>query len=136
MCEHLRKTVSEGIYVCIDCGVETDECVYVTSYNRNFTYRRAPVYSRQKRFLFFVRSLGHNVLFEQENDILDVFGKLEFLFNMGHTFDRTYFFNRHVCLAFILGVLRIPIKTKTLKDEARVKQQLSEMRQLFFLSLP
>ena len=136
MCEHNHQVPSEGIYVCVDCGLEMDERVYVTSYNRNFTYRRAPVYSRQKRFLFFVRSLGSFMLFVRENEILDIFGKLEFWFNMGHKFNRTYFFNRHVCLAFILDVLRIPLETKTLKDEARVEQQLSEMRQLFKKSFP
>jgi hypothetical protein len=136
MCEHVRQAVVEGVYVCIDCGFETDDVVYITSYNRNFTFRRAPVYSRQKRFMLFVRSLGHRVLFERENDVLDVFGKLEFLFNMGYKFDRTYFFNRHVCLAFILNELEIPLVTKTLKDECRVQQQLAEMRQILENSLP
>jgi hypothetical protein len=135
MCDHSNLTVLDGIYVCTGCGHETDKRVYITSHNRSFTYRRPPVYCRQKRFLMFVRSLKQDILFLHENDILTVFGKLEFCFNMGHKFERKYFFNRFVTLAFINSVLGIPLKTKTLKDPVRVQQQLSEMQSILEISL-
>ena len=135
MCDHSQLTVIGGIYVCTQCGHETDQRVYITSHNRAFTYRRPPVYCRQKRFLVFLRSLKSDILFFHENNILDIFGKLEFFFNMGHKFDRTYFFNRFVTLAFIVSVLDIPFKTKTLKDPVRVEKQISEMSQILEISL-
>ena len=135
MCDHSQLAAIEGIYVCTLCGHETDQRVYITSHNRTFTYRRPPVYCRQKRFLFFVRSLKEDVLFLNEDSILMIFGKLEFLFNMGHKFDRKYFFNRFVTLAFIITVLEIPLKTKTLKDPVRVEKQLNEMREIWEISL-
>ena len=135
MCDHSKLTVLGGIYVCTLCGLETDQRVYITSHNRSFTYRRPPVYCRQKRFLFFVRSLKEDILFQHEDEILTVFGKLEFCFNMGHKFERKYFFNRFVTLGFILAVLEIPLKTKTLKDPIRVEKQLTEMRSILEISL-
>ena len=135
MCDHSKLTVLGGIYVCTLCGLETDQRVYITSHNRSFTYRRPPVYCRQKRFLFFVRSLKEDILFQHEDEILTIFGKLEFCFNMGHKFERKYFFNRFVTLGFILAVLEIPLKTKTLKDPIRVEKQLTEMRSILEISL-
>ena len=135
MCEHTRLVVCEGHHVCVDCGAENADNIYVTSYNRTFSYRQAPVYCRQKRFLLFVRSLKRNVLFLNEDKILTIFGTLEFFFNLGHKFNRKYFFNRHVTLIFILSLLDIQLDTKTLKDPLRVEQQLSEMKQIFELKI-
>ena len=135
MCEHKQQTYIDGFYTCTQCGNISDKQKYITSYDRSFTYRRPPVYSRQKRFLSFIRNMREDVLFLRENDILMVFGYLEFFFNMGHKFQRIYFFNRFVTLTLILEVLEIPLKTKTLKDQVRVEQQLSEMRQILKFSL-
>ena len=135
MCTHENQIAQAGRYVCTDCGYESGEQVFVTSYDRAYTFRRITVYSRQKRFLTFVRSLKLLPLQENEDNILSLFGHLEFFFNMGHTFQRVYFFNRFCTLAFIATVLQLKISLKTLKDQARVKEQFSEMEQLLSMEI-
>ena len=135
MCEHTELTVINGIYVCTSCGTETDRRVYITSYNRSYSYQRPPVYSRQKRFFQFIRGLHEPLINENENDILTVFQHLEFFFNVGHKYGRKYFFNRYVTLYFILEFLCVPVKIRTLKDIVRVELQLQQMAKILKITL-
>ncbi len=127
MCDHGERTIIEGQHVCTLCGLELGQRVFITGYNRSYHYKPVQVYSRQKRFNHFILGLKSPLVFEFLDEILTVFGILEFHFNMGKKFERKYFFNRFVTLAFILQHLGIPLKTKTLKDELRVQQQMREM---------
>ena len=128
MCEHKNTTFTEGEKCCTDCGLLLGEQVYVRSYNRICSYRRQPMYSRQKRFYQFVTSLGMPVIFQNLEAILLLFSRLEFFWCV-HPKQRKYFFNRFVTLVFILNHLDIPTKNmRTLKDKDRVMLQLRQMQ--------
>jgi hypothetical protein len=86
------------------------------------------VYSRQKRFWHFLLALKNPVIFLNLENIMIMFGKLEFFWNMRTVTSRKYFFNRFVCLVFILDQLGINTEgMKTLKDKERVGHQMRVM---------
>ena len=128
MCEHLNTTFDAGEKCCTDCGLMLDEILFVSSYNQTYTYRRQPVYSRQKRFWHFLLASKNPVIFLNLENIMIMFGKLEFFWNMRTITSRKYFFNRFVCLVFILDQLGINTEgMKTLKDKERVGHQMRVM---------
>ena len=136
MCQHENTSFSEGYKVCTDCGRMFEEQVYITSYNRTFSYRRQPVYSRQKRFYHFILSSENPVVFQNVDNIMDKFGYLEFFWSMDRPKTRKYFFNRFVTLVFILDHLGIDTKgMRTLKDKERVAEQCIEMAKILKKSL-
>ena len=131
MCEHLQTTFSDGEKVCIDCGLLLGEQEYVTSYNRVFTYRKQPIYSRQKRFYQFLISSDDAVIHKNLENIMLYFGKLEFCWLMHKPPTRTYFFNRFVTLVFILNALGVNTNgMRTLKDKERVVEQMQVMAKI------
>ena len=131
MCEHENTTFTEGEKCCTDCGLMLGEQLYITSYNRTFSYRRQPVYSRQKRFYHFVLSTGQPLIFQNLEDIMTLFGKLEFYWSLKPNRTRKYFFNRFVTLVFILKFLNICTEgMRTLKDKERVELQMGNMAQI------
>ena len=128
MCEHENTVFVEGLKTCTDCGLIFDEPVYVTSYNRCFSYRRQPVYSRQKRFYHFVLSIGNPDIFQNLENIMLLFGRLEFFWSCQPFRSRKYFLNRFVTLVFILKKLSINTEgMRTLKDKERVQNQMEDM---------
>ena len=128
MCEHENTTFSEGEKVCTDCGLMLGEQVFITSYNRTFSYRKQPVYSRQKRFYHFILSQRESKINENLEDIMVLFGKLEFFWSLNRHKTRKYFFNRFVTLVFILTTLSISTEgMRTLKDKERVQVQMNDM---------
>ena len=136
MCEHNNTTFSDGYKVCTQCGRMFDEQEYITSYNRTFSYKRQPVYSRQKRFYQFITSSENPVVFENLEDIMVKFGLLEFFWLMERPKTRKYFFNRFVTLVFILDHLGIDTTgMRTLKDKERVVEQCIEMGKILKKSL-
>ncbi len=131
MCEHLNKTFSEGEKVCTDCGLMLGEQQYITSYNRVFSYRRQPVYSRQKRFYHFAQSTAEPLVFQNLENIMLLFGRLEFFWSLKLNKSRKYFFNRFVTLVFILEYLSIGTEgMRTLKDKERVQLQKESMAEI------
>ena len=136
MCEHERTAFCEGEKVCIGCGLMMGEQMYITSYNRVFSYRRQPIYSRQKRFYHFLVSSGNPVVFQTLEDIMTCFGKLEFFWSVKRPKKRKYFFNRFVTLVFILNFLGVDTEgMRTLKDKERVQEQLTSMSKILENSL-
>ena len=135
-CEHERTAFCDGVKTCVDCGLVTGEQAYVTSYNRVFSYRRQPIYSRQKRFYHFLLSSKNPLVFQNLDDIMTYFSKLEFFWCMKLPKKRKYFFNRFVTLVFILNHLSVETEgMRTLKDKERVEEQLSSMSEILENSL-
>ena len=132
MCEHENYTFTEGQKCCTDCGSYLGERVYITSYNRSFSYRRQPIYSRQKRFYSFITSIHQPYIMENMEDIMTLFGRLEFFWNSSiHRNSRKYFYNRFVILVFILDTLNINTDgMRTLKDKERVEIQMNAMNEI------
>lgn len=135
LCEHTNQIFCEGTKVCTSCGlVFPDKIQYVVSYNHNYSKRRPPVYSRQKRFYNFIRSHTESVVRNNLEDIIQCFTHLEFFYQIyaDRIHSRKYFFNRRVTLAFIIEYLGIepdePLQT--LKDQERVDEQFRSMAML------
>ena len=135
-CEHQNTTFDQGEKCCTDCGLMLDEIVFVSSYNQIYSYRRQPVYSRQKRFYHFLLASKNPVIFQNLENIMTMFGKLEFFWGINPVTTRKYFFNRFVCLVFILQQLNVDTEgMRTLKDKERVSNQIEVMGQILENSL-
>ena len=130
MCEHENTAFIEGKKCCTDCGTYLDERLYITSYTRAFSYRRQPIYSRQKRFYHYLLKNTHTNVLERIEDIMLIFSRIEFFWNLRSKRQRKYFFNRSVTLFFILTYLKIPTKMKTLKDHERVATQCTNIAEI------
>ena len=102
MCEHENWAFIEGQKCCTDCGTYLNERVYITSYNRSFSYyRRQPIYSRQKRFYEYLIKQTDGTIGEAIEEIMLTFSRIEFFWNLKKQRERKYFFNRSVTLFFI-----------------------------------
>ena len=135
-CQHENTTFYQGEKCCTDCGLMLDEIVFVSSYNQIYSYRRQPVYSRQKRFYHFLLDAKNPVIFQNLENIMTMFGKLEFFWGIRPVTTRKYFFNRFVCLVFILQKLNVDTEgMRTLKDKDRVFDQMQVMTQILENSL-
>ena len=130
MCEHENTAFIEGQKCCTDCGTYLDERIYITSYNRSFSYRRQPIYSRQKRFYHYLLRNTHTNVQDAVEDIMLLFSRIEFFWNLQKQRERKYFFNRSVTLFFILTYLNIPTNMRTLKDHERVATQCTNMAEI------
>ena len=130
MCEHLNTAFIEAQKCCTDCGTYLNERIYITSYSRSFSYRRQPLYSRQKRFYNFLLRNTDTKVRENVEPIMLLFSKIEFLWNLRKKKERKYFFNRYVTLFFILKQLHILTEMRTLKDKERVAAQCLTMAEL------
>ena len=136
MFEHLNTTFCQGEKCCTDCGRMLGDVVFVSSYNHTCAYRKQPVYSRQKRFYQFVTSSKVPVVWEHLENIMLLFGQLEFFWGVKPVSKRKYFFNRFVCLVFILQQLHIDTEgMRTLKDKERVRKQMDAMSEILEISL-
>ena len=82
MCEHENSAFIEGQKCCTDCGQYLDERVYITSYNRSFSYRRQPIYSRQKRFYHYLLQNKDITVQEAIEEIMLLFARIEFFWNL------------------------------------------------------
>lgn len=130
-CPHSEVATTDGTELCLSCGLEISHFpVYVRSYNRVFSFRRQPIYSRQKRFYQYLISLCNDEVARHMEDILCLFAKIEFHWNIFGNPTRKYFFNRNVTFFFIAGYLDLAITPKTLKDETRVLEQLVDIKKL------
>ena len=130
MCEHENYTFTEGQKCCTDCGSYLGERVYITSYNRSFSYRRQPIYSRQKRFYHYLLQNKDSNIQEAREEIMLLFSRIEFFWNLQKQRVRKYFFNRSVTLFCILNELGIPTNMRTLKDQERVLNQCARMKEI------
>ena len=130
MCSHDNTTYCEGQKCCTDCGTYLGGQIYITSYNRSFSYRQQPIYSRQKRFYHFLIKKTDLDIQAVTETIMLLFSRIEFFWNLQKTRERKYFFNRSVTLFFILGYLNIPTKMHTLKDPERVAIQCASMAEI------
>ena len=130
MCEHENSTFIEGQKCCTDCGSYLGERIYITSYNRSFSYRRQPIYSRQKRFYHYLVQNKDSNIQEAREEIMLLFSRIEFFWNLQKQRVRKYFFNRSVTLFCILNELGIPTNMRTLKDQERVFNQCARMKEI------
>ena len=131
ICKHSNTGNIKGTTVCTSCGLEISHSpVYVRSYNRVFSYRRQPIYSRQKRFYQYVLSFENNDVGRHMDEILCMFAMIEFYWNIFGNPVRKYFFNRNVTFFFIADFLNLSITPKTLKDENRVNEQIRDIKKL------
>ena len=130
MCEHENSTFTEGQRCCTDCGSYLGERLYITSYNRSFSYRRQPIYSRQKRFYHYLLQNKDSNIQEAREEIMLLFSRIEFFWNLQKQRVRKYFFNRSVTLFCILNELGIPTNMRTLKDQERVLNQCARMKEI------
>ena len=131
ICSHCNTGTVQGTTVCTKCGLELSHSpVYVRSYNRVFSYRRQPIYSRQKRFYQYIISLQNSEVAAHMEEILCMFTAIEFHWNIFGNPGRKYFFNRNVTFFFIADSLNLAITPKTLKDENRVNEQLADIKKL------
>ena len=132
-CEHTNSSRIGNKNVCIGCGLEIEDCTNWTfSYGEITCFKRFPIYSRIKRFITYLKSLKIQELNDNVDDILDVFGFIEFRWMMAKKNKRKYFYNKYVVLFFIAGMLELKSKVRTLKDRERVKQQIVELDLLMF----
>ncbi len=114
---------------CRGCGREIRSyCQWVVGYNNpNLRKAKYPVYSRTKRFKNYVVDMNKIELLSRFNDVLDVFGLIEFNWGTYGCPGRLYFFNKACVLYFIIQYLEIDCEIITLKDPERVKTQLKAM---------
>jgi len=133
-CNHQNTVTENGGIWCITCGTCVNNCpTYVRSYNHPYSYKRIPVYSRQKRFMQYILNLNSSVVRDNYENILLLFGRVEFFWNIFGTEERTYFFNRAVTLFFIAAMLDLDIEVRTLKDKTRVDTQLRNLSKILEL---
>ena len=130
MCSHENTTFCDGQKCCTDCGTYLGQRIYITSYNRSFSYRQQPIYSRQKRFYHFLLKKQDPKIQDAVEKIMCLFSRIEFFWNLQKTRERKYFFNRSVTLFFILSHFEIPTNMHTLKDPERVIRQCASMAEI------
>ena len=137
MCDHTCTIFTQGERCCTDCGLMLGETQYVTSYNRHCTYRRnQPVYSRQKRFYQFLIASENQAIYNNLEDLMTIFGELEFFWGIKRPKNRIYFFNRFVTLVFLMQQLGLDTTgMRTLKDKERVCDQIKIMGEILKNSL-
>ena len=135
MCEHENTIFVEGRSCCTGCGLMFSEVQYVFSYHHKSVYRKAPIYSRQKRFYTFLKTT--TIPSVHTNTIMDMFGKIEFHYSIFPPKNRMYFFNKNVVLYFIMTLMGLDTdEVKTLKDRERVGVQISALRELVENHIP
>ncbi len=127
--------ISDNCEWCTGCGSQVAEHVqWVVGYNNPNAYRgRYPVYSRTKRFKFYLLGLNEQELYQNFEDIMNIFGLVEFHWGIKGCVSRKYFFNKACVLHFIASKLGLEISIRTLKDSMRVTTQVEEMGQLLNL---
>ncbi len=131
-CCQAETAIENNSEWCIGCGCEVrNQCLWVQSYsNRQIRKYTFPLYSRIKRFKIYLFELNETRIFENFEEILNVFGKIEFHWGNVGSEDRIYFYNMTCVLRYITELLEIPITIRTLKDQSRVLSQLQEIDQL------
>ena len=68
---------------------------------------------------------------KHSEDILCMYGRLEFAWNCLREKKRKYFFSQKVVMYFILKILGIDLTVPLLKNADRTKEQLQSMCKLF-----
>ena len=71
-----------------------------------------------------------DLISEHAEDILLLYGRLEFAWNNLFTKKRKYFFSQKVVMYFLLKILEIDIAVPLLKNKDRTKEQLESMVKL------
>ena len=112
---------------CTHCGLENRYApVFTSSYNNPSTRRPRAYYCRAKRFKNWFHSLNLD-LQKHTEAILSLYTLIEFHWACRKK-KRRYFFSRKVLLYYITRLLDLPYENcPLLKDEERIKDQLSEL---------
>ena len=131
-CCKAQTAVSGNSTWCTGCGAQIESQVqWVIGYSNPNTYRpRYPVYSRTKRFKFYILGLKEQELYQHFDMVMDLFGLVEFHWGIRGSKSRKYFFNKACVLHFITTKLGLELEVRTLKDAERVSTQLKEMTDL------
>jgi hypothetical protein len=134
MCSECGKDefVWENNYnVCMNCGLQCDfQPKYYMSYALpRYEYRRQ-YYSRAKRFIKVLRGMMSNIIGDHFENILHVYGEIEFRWLMKLNKTRKYFYSQKMVLWFILNRLEIPLCVPTLKNKERATCQIKSMTEI------
>jgi hypothetical protein len=129
-CGSNSSAIEGGSLWCTGCGTQLQaQCEWTFTYSLCSNYRKVPVYSRIKRFQAWLKELNEPVIFANFEEILFLYGTIEFSFHP-HRGERMYFFNKNCVLSFILEYLCLPLQVPTLKDAHRVEKQVTTMSKL------
>ena len=131
-CENSNSVVFENYLTCTSCGLCSEyRPTYVMSYNNPRVHYRKCYYSRIKRFQKKMREMKSELIGKYSEEILCLYGRLEFAWNCSREKKRKYFFSQKVVMYFILKILGIDLTVPLLKNADRTKEQLQSMCKLF-----
>ena len=133
-CGNRGFAIVDNYQTCLNCGLCHEYMPkYVMSYSTPHVFQRKCYYSRIKRFQKKLREMHLQIIGENSEDILNMYGRLEFGWNMLPNKKRKYFFSQKVVLFFILTVLEIDsiaAIVPLLKNKDRTEQQLRAMGEI------
>ena len=129
-CGSEKFAVVENYNTCLECGT-CHEYAPVMTFSYNHPYNSIPraYYCRVKRFKQYVRDQNKQILFQNIDEILDLYNYVEFFWGITKG-KRRYFFSRKVMLFFIVQRLGLEISTPLLKDQERTEEQLQSIMRL------
>ena len=135
-CGSTESLVIENYMTCTTCGLCSEYMpTYVQSYNNPRVHYRKCYYSRIKRFQKKMREMKSELIGKYSEDILLMYGRLEFAWNCLINKKRKYFFSQKVVMYFILKVLEIDIVVPQLKNKERTREQIESMCKLLPLNV-
>ena len=131
-CESTDKVVANNYVTCTSCGLMYEyEPTYVQGYSTPYQHMRKQYYSRIKRFKKKLLDMKSDLIGEHTENILQMYGVLEFSWNICREKTRKYFFSQKVVLFFILKILSINLSVPVLKNKGRTDQQLKRMCDIY-----
>ena len=134
MCTECNGTdfaVIENWNTCLSCGLQGRYTPrYYTSYALPMAEFRRQYYSRAKRFTKVLKNMKSEVIASWFENIMQMYSRLEFRWNMKVDKIRKYFFSQKMVLWFILERLGIQLSVPVLKNKERGALQIHSMEKL------
>ena len=127
MCEH--DWLDHGWReVCKLCGLEGPNKLngVVPQYGPRAYSRRFEPYSRPLRFAELLQKL--HLVFEEENKVMTLYGKLHSNWRRWKGKTSRYIFNRKVCLSYLYSLVFETTRVPQLKNKESEKKQIEQMR--------
>ena len=130
-CNSTHYVLENNYRTCIECGTEyLWEPTYVSGYTNPQNHVQPCYYSRIRRFQKKLNHMDNQLIREHQEDILNLYCKIEFAFNCVRIHKRKYFFSHKVMLYYILNKLRISVEVPVLKTAERTLLQLEQIESL------
>ena len=131
-CGSTSTVLADNYNTCTSCGLMFEyEPKYVQGYSTPYQHVRKQYYSRIKRFRKKLLDMKSDLIGENTEPILQLYGVLEFGWNISKDKKRKYFFSQKVVLYFLLKVLKINLAVPVLKNKDRTEEQLKRMCYIF-----